>query len=76
MAAVLGAEDIAAAEATVAVATAVTVAVAVATVAVAAVAIAAVVVVERDPEGEIGASNATAFKSEKLMIKFSTRSFF
>jgi len=73
VAAVLGAEDIAAAVATVAVATAVTVAVA--TVAVAAVAIAAVVV-ERDPEGEIGASNATAFKSEKLMIKFSTRSFF
>jgi hypothetical protein len=73
VAAVLGAGAIAAAEATVAVATAVTVAGA--TVAVAAVAIAAVVV-DRDPEGEIGASNATAFKSEKLTIKFSTRSFF
>lgn len=66
-----GAEAIAAAETTVAVDTAV----AVATAAVVAVAIAAVVAVVRDPEGEIDASNATAFKSGKLTIKFSTRSF-
>jgi hypothetical protein len=39
-------------------------------------AIAAVVAVERDPAGEIDDSSATAFKSEKLTIKFSTRSFF
>jgi len=47
-----------------------------ATAAVVAEAIAAVVAVERDPEGEIDASSATAFKSEKLTIQFSTRSFF
>jgi len=48
----------------------------VATAVVVAVAIAAVVAVERDPDGEIDANNATAFKSGKLTIIFSTRSFF
>jgi hypothetical protein len=46
-----------------------------ATAAVVAEAIAAVAAVERDPAGEIDDSSATAFKSEKLTIKFSTRSF-
>lgn len=65
---------VAVAEAT-AEATAAAAAVAEATAAVVAEAIAAVVVVERDPEGEIDASSATAFKSEKLTLKFSSRSF-
>jgi len=83
VAAAVGAEAIAAAavvaEATAAAAVAeATAAAAVAevTAAVVAEAIAAAVAEERDPEGEIDASSATAFKSEKLTIQFSTRSFF